>query len=111
MPQYINGVEQFLYFAIANKSIKGRIKYLYHTCLLRFWFTRKELYDHLLLNQFSLNYTKRIWHKEPIISEISNSEPHVNKSYPSQPSEDLILNMINDVLRLSPHHVVEPSIS
>ena len=79
IPQYINRVKQFLDFAIANKSVEGRIKCPCPTCSFRYWLTREEVYDHLLLKQFPINYTKWIWHGELVRGETSNSEPHIDE--------------------------------
>ena len=110
-PQYIQGLEQFLDFAIANKSVEGRIKCPCPSCSFRFWLTREEVYDHLLLKQFPPSYTTWIWHGESIVGESSNSELHVDEPCTCQPSEDPIMNMINDAFGVPTQHVGDLSTS
>ena len=58
--QYVKGLEEFLDFAIANRSVEGRIKFPCLDCKFRRWLTRNEVYEHLILKQFPARFTRWI---------------------------------------------------
>ena len=91
-------MEEFFNFAIANWSVKGRIKCPYPDCKFGQWSTRNKVYEHLILKQFHVGYTRWIWHQELSVVNTSNSGYHANEPSISQCIKNSIQNMINDAL-------------
>ena len=77
----------------------------------KWWLTRNEVYEHLILKQFPVGYTRWIWHGESSVMDTSNSRCHANEPSTSQSSENSIQNMINYAFGISRHHLCEPSTS
>ena len=107
--EYAKGLEKFLDFAIANRSVDGRIKCPCPNCKFRRWLTRNEVYEHLILKQFPVGYTRWIWHGESSVVDTSNSGCCANEPSTSQSSENSMQNMINDAFGISRHHLYEPN--
>ena len=108
--QYVKGLEEFLDFAIANRSVEGRIKCPCLDCKFRRWLTRNEVYEHLILKQFPVGYTRWIWHGESSVVDTSNSGYHASEPSTSQCIEKSIQNMIDDAFGISRHHGQEPNV-
>nr|XP_007154267.1 hypothetical protein PHAVU_003G104300g [Phaseolus vulgaris]ESW26261.1 hypothetical protein PHAVU_003G104300g [Phaseolus vulgaris] len=55
--QYMDGLNKFLDFAFANKTIEGKIIFPCPKCNLKKWQTRETTYEHLILHPFPKGYT------------------------------------------------------
>ncbi|XP_052181001.1 uncharacterized protein LOC127794134 [Diospyros lotus] len=100
--EFQEGVQGFLEFAFAHRSVEGKIKCPCPDCVFRNWETRAVVYDHLICRGFPTTYTIWFWHGESTTGETSNSTPSIqNPLY----SHDPIHNMINDAFGISRDHV------
>ncbi|KAM3203154.1 hypothetical protein P3L10_030780 [Capsicum annuum] len=55
-PEYLLGLNQFLYFAFTNRAIGDKIKYPCPLCGLKKWQTRNVVFHHLMDKDFPKHY-------------------------------------------------------
>ncbi|XP_052119008.1 uncharacterized protein LOC107493943 [Arachis duranensis] len=95
--EYRDGLNRFLDFTFANSSSDGMIHCPCPLCGFRFFQTREDAYDHLLMKPFPPNYTFWLHHGERIVDERPNGreelEPTVNLG-------DQICDMVHDAFNL-----------
>ncbi|XP_057760336.1 uncharacterized protein LOC130980698 [Arachis stenosperma] len=69
--EYRDGLNRFLDFAFANASSDGMIHCPCPLCGFRFFQTREDAYDHLLMKPFPPNYTFCLHHGERTVDKSS----------------------------------------
>ncbi|XP_027351206.1 uncharacterized protein LOC113862314 [Abrus precatorius] len=99
-PQYVEGLNSFLNFAFANRSVEGGIICPCPKCKFNRWKSREEVYDHLIVKPFLKGYT--VWLRH---GEISHADTIVERPSMSREIEDRVIasdpicDMVNDIFR------------
>jgi len=95
--QYMDGLNKFLDFAFANKSVKGKIICPCPKCNLNKWQTRGATYEHLILHPFPKGYTFWLLHGETNYVQHTISTPPIFQSNEDRGfANDPICGMVND---------------
>ena len=96
---YLDGVIQFLDFAFANASLGGKIKCPCNRCNNGSWNNREVVYEHLVCDGFTSNYTRWIFHGEGTMSYSSfDDDQYAQKG--AEFSDDMS-SMLNDIFPFS----------
>jgi hypothetical protein len=112
--EYINGVKEFVSFAISNSKTKEFIVCLYKKCSLRKKLRPEEVYDHLTGGSGMLEgYTNWVCHGEKInashntkpVIEGSSSAP-VDRA-PNLDENIMLHQMLHDIFRMHDGRVDE----
>ncbi|XP_068486822.1 uncharacterized protein [Phaseolus vulgaris] len=95
--QYMDGLNKFLDFAFANKSVEGKIICPCPKCNLKKWKTREATHEHLILHPFPKGYTFWLLHGETSFVQNTTETPPVFQSNEHKVSgNDPIRVMVND---------------
>ncbi|XP_068503999.1 uncharacterized protein [Phaseolus vulgaris] len=98
--QYMDGLNKFLDFAFANKSVEGKIICPCPKCNLKKWQTREATHEHLILHPFPKGYTFWLLHGETSFVQNTTETPLVFQSNEHKVSgNDPIRVMVNDAFR------------
>ncbi|XP_020979365.1 uncharacterized protein LOC107640485 [Arachis ipaensis] len=95
--EHRDGLNRFLNFAFANVSSDGMIHCPCPLCGFRFFQTREDAYDHLLMKPFPPNYTFWLHHGERIVDERSSGREELE---PTVNSGDQMRDMVHDAFNL-----------
>ncbi|XP_052118636.1 uncharacterized protein LOC110280298 [Arachis duranensis] len=95
--EYRDGLNRFLDFAFANASSDGMIHCPCPLCGFRFFQTREDAYDHLLMKPFPPNYTFWLHHGERTVDESSRDTETLE---PTGNSGNQMLDMVHEAFNI-----------
>ncbi|KAJ0967914.1 hypothetical protein J5N97_024831 [Dioscorea zingiberensis] len=93
--KYVHGVLNFLDFAFANRQRDGKIACPCVNCVNICWFSRNDVFDHLIVKGFLNTYVTWTCH-----GEVSNSSSSVGMNDEEIDTQHDIQGLLDDVFNL-----------